>query len=213
MGSEIPKGAKYLGIQRVWDCRSSWTNFLQRIYTKPFTYEQGRCLFTFAWPETLINAHHLRVLDELVNRSLREFGTEHLPFKRFASNSVYYYLKGNAFFLFETFKQDIDSPIILFTGYPTTFRLRRLDITGKIARTAAWTVLKITAMAQRTLQFLNLWKRSLAIPLIGDCSSCPGRSSSIKSIHIDTFPDRDKSVIGACNYWPPPLIWLSDFHG
>lgn len=122
-------------------------------------------------PELVINTYHLRARDELVNRAFKEFGSEHVPFKRFASNAAYYYLMVIAFFLFETFKQDMDSPVIPVTWYPTTFRRRCLDIAGKIVRTAGRTVLKITATAQDNLQFLELWKRSVAIPPIG---SCPG---------------------------------------
>jgi hypothetical protein len=120
-------------------------------------------------PELIINSYHLRARDELVNRAFKEFGTEHVPFKRFASNAAYYYLMVIGFFLFETFKQDMDSPIIPVTWYPTTFRRRCLDIAGKIVRTAGRTVLKITATAQRNLQFHELWKRSVAIPPIGYC--------------------------------------------
>ena len=76
-----------------------------------------------------------------------------------------------AFFLFETFKQDMDSPVIPVTWYPTTFRRRCLDIAGKIVRTAGRTVLKITATSQSNLQFQELWKRSVEIPPI---EPCPG---------------------------------------
>ncbi|MFW5807159.1 MAG: IS1380 family transposase [Spirochaetota bacterium] len=120
-------------------------------------------------PELVINTYHLRARDELVNRAFKEFGSEHVPFKRFASNAAYYYLMVIAFFLFETFKQDMDSPVIPVTWYPTTFRRRCLDIAGKIVKTAGRTVLKITATAQDNLQFLELWKRSVAIPPIGSC--------------------------------------------
>jgi hypothetical protein len=122
-------------------------------------------------PELIINTYHLRARDELVNRAFKEFGTEHVPFKRFASNAAYYYLMVIGFFLFETFKQDMDSPVIPVTWYPTTFRRRCLDIAGKIVRSAGRTVLKITATAESNLQFQELWKRSVAIPPIG---CCPG---------------------------------------
>lgn len=120
-------------------------------------------------PALVINTYHLRARDELVNRAFKEFGTEHVPFKRFAANAAYYYLMAIAFFLFETFKQDMDSPLIPVTWYPTTFRRRCLDIAGKIVRTAGRTVLKITTAAQTSLQFLELWKRSVAILPIGYC--------------------------------------------
>jgi hypothetical protein len=118
-------------------------------------------------PKLIINTCHLRARDELVDRAFKEFGTEHVPFQLFASNSAYYYLMVIAFFLFETLKQDMDSPVIPVTWYPTTFRRRCLDIAGKIVRTAGRTVLKITATAQTNLHFYQLWKRSVVIPLIG----------------------------------------------
>ena len=102
----------------------------------------------------------------MVNPAFKEFGTEHVPFKRFAFNVAYYYLMVIAFFLFETFKQDMDTPIIPVTWYPTTFRRQCLDIAGRIARTAGRTVLKITTTPQNNLRFQELWKRSVEIPPI-----------------------------------------------
>lgn len=122
-------------------------------------------------PELVINTYHLRARDELINRSFKEFGTEHVPFKRFASNAAYYYLMVIGLFLFETFKQDMDSPVIPVTWYPTTFRRRCLDIAGKIVKTGRRTVLKITVTAQDNLLFSELWERSVSIlPII----HCPG---------------------------------------
>ncbi len=94
-------------------------------------------------PELIINTDNLRARDELVNRAFKEFGTEHVPFK-----------------------QDMDTPIIPVTWYPTTFRRQCLDIAGRIARTAGRTVLKITATPQNNLRFQELWKRSVEIPPI-----------------------------------------------
>lgn len=183
------------------DKRGSWSRFRRAIYTKPITDDQGQTTFDFARPETIIytnlgtnrqvtsafskvlgdekatsaelviDTYHMRARDELVNRALKEFGTEHVPFKRFASNAAYYYLMLIAFFLFESFKQDMDSPVIPVTWYPTTFRRRCLDIAGKITRSGGKTILKIAAAAHSSLQFLDLWKRSVAIPPIGYCSS------------------------------------------
>lgn len=49
-------------------------------------------------PQTIINAYHFRARDELVNRALKDFGTEYLPFKRFASNAAFFYIMGIVFF-------------------------------------------------------------------------------------------------------------------
>lgn len=84
----------------------------------------------------------------MVNRAFKEFGGEHLPFKRFASNAAYYYTMAIAFFLFESFKRDMDSPLVPITWYPTTFRRRCVDIAGKVTRSGGRIVLKITAAAE-----------------------------------------------------------------
>lgn len=121
-------------------------------------------------PELVINAYHLRARDELVNRAFKEFGGEHLPFKRFACNAAYYYLMAIAFVLFESFKRDMDSPLVPITWYPTTFRRRCLDIAGKLTRSGGRIVLKITAAAETALGFFGLWERTAAvvpIPLSG----------------------------------------------
>lgn len=72
-------------------------------------------------PEVIIATYHGRARDELVNRAFKDFGTEQLPFKRFASNSAFYYLVAITFFLFESFKIDMDSEVIPATWYPLTF--------------------------------------------------------------------------------------------
>jgi len=55
--------------------------------------------------------------DELVNRALKDFGTEHLPFKRFTSNFAYYYLMAISFFIFEAFKKNANSSAVEITWY------------------------------------------------------------------------------------------------
>lgn len=114
-------------------------------------------------PELAINAYHLRARDELVNRAFKEFGGEHLPFKRFASNAAYYYTMAIAFFLFESFKRDMDSPLLPITWYPATFRRRCVDIAGKVTRSGGRIVLKITAAAEAGIGFFALWQRSATV--------------------------------------------------
>lgn len=117
-------------------------------------------------PELVINAYHLRARDELVNRAFKEFGGEHLPFKRFAPNAAYYYLMAIAFFLFESFKRDMDTPQVPITWYPTTFRRRCVDIAGKVTRSGGRIVLKITAAAEAAIGFFALWARiATVIPI------------------------------------------------
>ena len=73
---------------------------------------------------------------ELVHRAFKYFGHEELPFKRFAPNAAYYYTMVLAFFLFETFKEDVCSAVILITAYATTVRRKLIDIAAKIVKKA-----------------------------------------------------------------------------
>lgn len=54
-------------------------------------------------PQAIINLYHESGRDELVNRGLKDFGKEQLPFKRLESNAAFYYMMVISFFLFETF--------------------------------------------------------------------------------------------------------------
>ena len=83
-------------------------------------------------PQAIIKDYHMRALDELVNRALKDFGTEHMLFKRFTSNAAYYYLMAITFLIFETFKEDADSPAVEITWYAQTFRRKFLDFAGQV---------------------------------------------------------------------------------
>jgi len=111
-------------------------------------------------PQAIISAYHFRARDELVNRALKDFGTEHLPFKRFASNAAFYYLMCISFLLFEAFKYDIDSPAIKITWYAESFRRKVLDIAGQIIRTGRRIYLKLPEVTGTALCFQQLWNRS-----------------------------------------------------
>lgn len=117
-------------------------------------------------PQAIITAYHMRGADELINRGFKNFGTEQLPFKRFEANTAYYYMMLVSFFLFESFKTDIDSETIPIEWYAETFRRRCLDIAGKIIRTGRRLVLKIPEAVYHALNFYLLWKNSInAIPI------------------------------------------------
>ncbi len=115
-------------------------------------------------PEAIINAYHFRARDELVNRALKDFGTEHLPFKRFASNAAFYYLMCISFFLFESFKYDMDSPAIKITWYAESFRRKVLDIAAQIIRSSRRICLKLPEVIAAALSFGKLWDKSGSIP-------------------------------------------------
>lgn len=176
-----------------WGC-DVWDYAYRTFYTRPI-YEEGQGLLEFArpdniiitnldedslvlanctktereyWlkPETIIASHHGRGADELPHRGLKDFGFEQLPFKRFAANSAFYYCMLIAFFLFETFKQDVLVDIIPVVSYATTVRRKFLDIAAKITKTGHGVILKIAREVMHSLDFAVLWARcNHAIPV------------------------------------------------
>jgi len=109
--------------------------------------------------ETIIFHHHQRGADELPHRALKEFGSEQLPFKRFAANRAYYYLMVVSFFLFETFKEDTLKDILPITSYATTIRRKLVDFAAKVVRTGGELILKVPAVVMERLQMAMLWTR------------------------------------------------------
>ena len=115
--------------------------------------------FTHISPQAIITAYHQRGRDELVNRGLKDFGGEQLPFTRFAPNAAFYYLMLISFFLFETFKKDVGADIIPLTWYATTFRRTYIDVAARIVRTGRRIILKVTRAGWKALRFDVLWER------------------------------------------------------
>lgn len=116
--------------------------------------------------QAIINDYHMRARDELVNRALKDFGTEHVPFKRFTSNAAYYYLMSIAFFIFEAFKHDADSPAVEITWYAQTFRRKFLDFAGQLVRSGRRIKIKINTVLIERLEFSHIWENSVAAPPI-----------------------------------------------
>ena len=170
----------------------SWKRFRRAIFCRPL-YEDAQMLLSFARPDTvlytnlgmgeavdarlleagrsdllrpqaIIAAYHSRGSDELVHRALKDFGFEQLPFKRFAPNAAFYYTMLVAFFLCESFKQDVCAPVLSPVCYASTLRRRIIDIAAKIVRHGGRVVLKITASTCEQLNFMLLWRRSLSPP-------------------------------------------------
>ena len=108
----------------------------------------------------IIECAHSRGRDELVHRALKDFGSEELPFKKFAPKAAYYYTMVLAFFLFESFKEDVCSEIIPFVAYATTVRRKLIDFAAKIVKTSGKIILKVTSATWKNLKFDVLWKRS-----------------------------------------------------
>lgn len=164
-----------------------WSKAYRALYTRP-QYEDQQRLLEFARPDniiltnlisgepllqqmpreirkyweedtSLIYHHHQRGADELPHRGLKEFGSEQLPFRRFAANQAYYYLMLVSFFLFESFKEDNLKDILPIHSYATTLRRKLVDLAAKVVRTSHEVILKVTQAAMDSLKLLILWKR------------------------------------------------------
>ena len=174
------------------DRRGTWKKGRRALLTRPLA-EDGQWLLEFARPDTLlytnlgmgeeidltlqragldhwteashvIGLHHGRGGDELVHRALKEFGSETLPFKRFAPNAAFYYTMAVAFFLYECFKEDVTEPAVPITSYATTLRRTVIDFAAKIVRTGGRTILKVTRATWNQLQIPTLWELSRSPP-------------------------------------------------
>ncbi len=183
------QGWQYLEFD---DQRGSWQRARRTLYLRP-VYEEEQCVFDFARPETvlytnigcgelvdglleaagqgawtdaprIIELYHNRGADELVHRALKDFGSEQLPFRRFAANSAFYYTMLVAFFLYECFKRDVAAPSVPVTAYPTRVRRVVIDFAAKLVRTGGKTLLKVTAATWNQLRIPELWERSGSPP-------------------------------------------------
>lgn len=172
-------------------CRN-WKRMRRFLYTRP-VYEEEQRLLEFArpdsvvvtnlgqggridtllreaghghWmePEGIIACYHQRGADELVFRALKEFASETLPFRSFSANSAFYHTMLVAFFLFESFKEDVAAPAVPVTAYATRLRRTLVDFAGKIVRTGGRTILKTTRAAFGQLKLDELWRRSGSPP-------------------------------------------------
>ena len=164
-----------------------WTRAYRALYTRPVYQDQQR-LLEFARPDniiltnlaagepvveamtrrdqkywlddaTLIFQHHQRGADELPHRGLKDFGSEELPFRRFARNQAYYYLMVIGFFLYQTFKEDTLQDILPLSSYATTVRRLLIDIAAKVVRTGHEVILKVTQAVMDRLKLQMLWTR------------------------------------------------------
>jgi len=174
------------------DRRGSWTESRRAIYCRPW-YEGIQQVLKFARPETIlctnlgmgqkidellfkvgkgdlvdaekvIECAHSRGRDELVHRAFKDFGHEELPFKRFTPNAAYYSTMALAFFLFETFKEDVCSAVVPVTAYATTVRRKVIDCAAKLVKKAGKIILKVTSATWNALKLEILWGKSGAPP-------------------------------------------------
>lgn len=114
---------------------------------------------------SLVNYYHGRARDELVHRSLKDFGTEQLPFKRFTPNMTFYYLMVLAFNLFQAYKDDVGQVPEIVKMYASTFRRKFIDFAAKIVSHGGQMILKVTKTTLHELNLQELWKRCNNAPL------------------------------------------------
>ena len=116
--------------------------------------------------DAIVACYHNRGSDELVNRALKDFGHEQLPFKRFNPNAAWYYMMLLGHFLFETFKEDVGSPVISVGCYANTVRRRLIDLAGKIVSHSQRIVLKVASAAFDHLALSDLFERCKKAPAV-----------------------------------------------
>ena len=114
--------------------------------------------------DAIVACYHNRGSGELANRALKDFGHEQLPFKRFNPNAAWYYLMLLGHFLFETFKEDVGTPVVPAGSYATTVRRRLIDLAGKIVSHGKKIVLKIGAAAFEHLAVAELFEKCRSAP-------------------------------------------------
>jgi hypothetical protein len=176
----------------------SWSNQSYRaLYTRPVYEANGQGVLEFSRPEnmivtnlrendpvlkhctkaqkkqlisplSIIESHHQRGADELPHRGLKDFGTEQLPFKRFAPNAAFYYLMVVGYVLFCCFQRDVlaETHSELTQAYPEKVRRTLIDVAVKVVRRARQVFLKMARAVFDTLKFDELWKRVTAVPLV-----------------------------------------------
>lgn len=180
-----PQQWRYVELE---DQREAWSRERRAIFCQPL-YEDRQRLLKFARPDTLIytnlgraekidgllhqaghpglleaseiiGTYHGRGADELVHRGLKDFASEQLPFLRFGPNMAYYFTMLVAFFLFESFKEDVCAEVIPLESYPTTVRRWLFDQAGKVVRHAGEVALKVTQALWDHLKLPALWQKS-----------------------------------------------------
>jgi len=176
------------------DRRGSWKRFRRALFTRPLA-EDNQMVLPFARPCTvlytnlgmgygvdkalrregldrlltpagIIGCYHDRGRSELTFRAFKEFADQRLPFERFRLNAAYYALIAIAFFLYESFKEDVCSEIVPVTAYPTTLRRKIIDIACKIVSGGHRIRLKVSRAVWDALKFPELWQRCNRAPCI-----------------------------------------------
>ena len=116
--------------------------------------------------DSIVSCYHERGSDELVNRALKNFGNEQLPFKKFNPNAAWYYTMLIGHFLMVTFQEDVSFDIVPIGAYANTIRRRLLDVAGKIVSHSGKIILKVTRSSIENSGFIDLFERCKIAPAI-----------------------------------------------
>jgi hypothetical protein len=108
--------------------------------------------------EEIIQSYHQRAMDELTNRSFKEFHSEKLPFFRFESNMFWYLMMVLSFFIFQDFRDEIVGSLVGRRAYPTTLRRQLFDRAGKIVSHAGKLILKVSSQILKRFNLPILWE-------------------------------------------------------
>ena len=114
----------------------------------------------------IVNLAHGRGDDERTHRSLKEFGTEKLPFQDFEPNTAFYYTMVFSLNLEEAFKRDVTKDQIRPVCYPSTFKRRFIDVAGKVVSSSGYLTLKVTRAVWNRLHVPKIWERVNSPPVI-----------------------------------------------
>jgi hypothetical protein len=174
--------------------RGNWKRFRRALYCR-LTSKDGQLYLPGTRPDTIIitnlglggridellrqtgNAHYLssdailgcyheRGSDELTNRALKNFGHEQLPFKQFVPNAAWYYTMLVGHFLFESFKEDVISPVVSISAYADTVRRQFIDIAGKIVSHSGKIILKLASSCFQRFRLPELLDRCSQTPVL-----------------------------------------------
>lgn len=111
-------------------------------------------------PEYIIEMHHSRAIDELINRYLKEFmTTEKLPFKSFYKNMLFFYMQVISYMIMKNFQRHISFDVLNPNLTPNNFRRRFIDQAGKIVSHSRKMSLKIPEEIYNNLKISVIFER------------------------------------------------------
>jgi len=165
------------------DKRESWKKAYRALYYRQIDKNE-QIYFEFDRPETLIytnlsdenklkelglekflnakeivSLYQMRARDEIVNRVLKEFVDETLPFKKMLPNKAYYFLSVIANNLMVTFQEDVTYGVVSPMSYPNTLRRLFFDVAAKITSTGHSVFLCFERNLFNHLKLPDIWNK------------------------------------------------------